>query len=228
MKKNHPTPSPSPSIEELTQRYEDAAPWAATAKKNYTKAAQKSAKLPPIPEEEEKELSLAERSHHHERKRGPLSKEEVLGIIQENRAVQRYGAQIQHWCGIVFGNSDILQKKMQEILEDPTVGEQVLSSLTEDPKSFHKLAGRNLLGFQTDIRRRARNGLSHLSDAVENYADAVKQVKESIMRTNQERQNYQEQSVGLDKQLQKQQKIDVHSREVKKVEKASLSKRISD
>ncbi|WP_406604129.1 hypothetical protein [Bartonella gliris] len=54
MKKSQPSPSPRPSIEELTQRYEHTAPWASTTTSPNTKAAQKSERLPPIPEEQEK------------------------------------------------------------------------------------------------------------------------------------------------------------------------------
>ncbi|WP_317993718.1 BID domain-containing T4SS effector [Bartonella gliris] len=155
---------------------------------------------------------ILQKPYHSERERGTISTEEVLGMVQGNRAVQRYGAQIQYWCGVVFGNSDILHEKMQEILKDPPVGEQIAWNLTANPTSFHKLAGHNFCNFKTGTRKRAENGLSLLSNAVEDYANAITQVKESILQRDQERQNCQEQSVGLDKQLQKQQELS-HSSE---------------
>ncbi|WP_406604127.1 BID domain-containing T4SS effector [Bartonella gliris] len=155
---------------------------------------------------------ILQKPHDSERERGPLSTEEVLDLVQENRAVQRYGAQIKHWCTVVFGNAGVLQEKMQDILKDPTVGEQIAWDLAANPTSFHKLAGRNICGFKTHARRHAENGLSHLTNAVENYANAVKLAKEDILQRDQERQNRQEQSAELDKNLQKQQELS-HSSE---------------
>ncbi|KEC64966.1 hypothetical protein O7S_01253, partial [Bartonella quintana JK 67] len=62
-------------------------------------------------------------------------------------------------------------------------------------------------GITNSARRHAEAGLSHLCNAIENYGDAVKQVKESIVQTHQTRQNRQEQASGLSQSVQKQQTL---------------------
>ncbi|WP_406604128.1 BID domain-containing T4SS effector [Bartonella gliris] len=93
--------------------------------------------------------------------------------------------------------------------------------LAANPTSFHQLAGRNICGFKTHARRHAENGLSHLTNAVENYASAVKRAKEDILQRDQERQNRQERSASLDKKLQKQQELSHPSKGISTQQKIS-------
>ncbi|KEC69210.1 hypothetical protein O7Q_00063 [Bartonella quintana JK 39] len=145
--------------------------------------------------------------HHPERGSASLSSEEMLGMVQSHTSIQRYHAQIDYWCKIVFGNSRVLQERVQEILQKPNLAEEVSWQVAENPQAFHKLAGISLCGITNSARRHAEAGLSHLCTAIENYGDAVKQVKESIVQTHQTRQNRQEQASGLSQSVQKQQTL---------------------
>ncbi|AFR26696.1 hypothetical protein RM11_0990 [Bartonella quintana RM-11] len=145
--------------------------------------------------------------HHPERGSASLSNEEMLGMVQSHTSIQRYHAQIGYWCQIVFGNSRILQERVQEILQKPNLAEKVSWQVAANPQAIHKLAGVNVCGITNSARRHAEAGLSHLCTAIENYGDAVKQVKESIVQKHQTRQNRQEQASGLSQSLQKQQAL---------------------
>ncbi|BBL53779.1 hypothetical protein MF1_10370 [Bartonella quintana] len=145
--------------------------------------------------------------HHLEKGSASLSNEEMLGMVQSHTSIQRYHAQIGYWCQIVFGNSRILQERVQEILQKPNLAEEVSWQVAANPQAIHKLAGVNVCGITNSARRHAEAGLSHLCTAIENYGDAVKQVKESIVQKHQTRQNRQEQASGLSQSLQKQQAL---------------------
>ncbi|EJF86806.1 BID domain-containing T4SS effector [Candidatus Bartonella washoeensis] len=150
---------------------------------------------------------ILQTSHYPERKRDSLSTEEVFGRVQSHPAVQRYGAQVAYWCTVVFGNSTVLQERMADILKNPTLGNDLSWQVAAHPISFHKLAGMKMCGLKNSTRRQAENGLQHLCSAIENYGEAVKQVKESIVQNDQKKQNREEQPAELAQQLQKQQAL---------------------
>ncbi|WP_019221922.1 BID domain-containing T4SS effector [Bartonella senegalensis] len=153
----------------------------------------------------EQRTESLQHSHQPERERQPLSNQELLGMVQEHSSVQRYQAQVDYWCGIVFGNSGVLKEKMQDILQKPSQGAELSSQLAAHPQSIHKLAGISACGLKNGTRKHAEAGLEHLCTAVENYADTVQQVKASIARDHQAqtRRNRQEQAVGVKQGLQK-------------------------
>ncbi|ETS06079.1 BID domain-containing T4SS effector [Bartonella henselae] len=156
-------------------------------------------------QESEQRAERLQQSRHPERERQSLSNQELLGMVQENASIQRYQAQVERWCQIVYGNSSVLKEKMEDILQNPSEGEELSWQVAAYPQSVHKFAGVNVCGLKTSARRHAESGLSHLCDAVDNYANAVQQVKESITRSHQAqtRQNRQEQSVGVKQGLHK-------------------------
>ncbi|ATP12788.1 T4SS effector BepE [Bartonella henselae] len=156
-------------------------------------------------QESEQRAERLQQSRHPERERQSLSNQELLGMVQENASIQRYQAQVEHWCKIVYGNSSVLKEKMEGILQDLSEGEELSWQVAAYPQSVHKLAGHNVCGLKTSARRHAESGLSHLCDAIDNYTDAVRQIKESITRGHQAqtRQNRQEQSVGVKQGLHK-------------------------
>ncbi|KEC54049.1 BID domain-containing T4SS effector [Bartonella koehlerae] len=156
-------------------------------------------------EREQRAERLQQLHYHPERERQSPSNQEILGMVQENSSVQRYEAQVEHWCEIVYGNSGILMEKMEGILQKPSEGAELSWQVAAYPQSVHKLAGFNACGLKNGTRRHAEAGLSHLCDAIDNYANAVQQVKESIMRGHQAqtKQSCQEQSSKLAQSLQR-------------------------
>lgn len=109
-----------------------------------------------------------------------LTKEEIINRTQQNPLVKAYQQEVAHWCKTVYGNSDVLKKKMQEVLRKPSEGEELSRQVAEHPTSFHKLVGCNLYGLKTGARRHAEEGFRHLCQALDGYVSAVKQAQENI------------------------------------------------
>lgn len=150
---------------------------------------------------------ILQNPYHCEKKREPLSNTEIADLIQGDRAVQRYQSQISYWCKVVFGKSNILQEKTEELLTNPAMGEELSWQLAAYPQSLHKYAGINMCGLKNSTRKHAEAGLSSLIDAIDNYANAIKQVKESVVQAHQTKHQHHVSCVKLDKNVQKQQDI---------------------
>ncbi|WP_375657024.1 BID domain-containing T4SS effector [Bartonella sp. CM120XJJH] len=131
---------------------------------------------------------LLQKPAHSQREKESLSEAEISTQIHQHSKVKRHHAQIQYWCKVVFGNANILQSQMEALFQNPETIEQLAEQLVGNPQSFHKYAGVSFCGFRNQARRHAEAGLSHLIDAVDNYATAVTQVREHISRTQQTKQ----------------------------------------
>ncbi|WP_375650872.1 BID domain-containing T4SS effector [Bartonella sp. OT172YNZD] len=142
-----------------------------------------------------------------QREKQTLSEAEISTKIQQHSKVKRHHAQIKYWCGIVFGNANILQSQVETLFQNAETIEALAQQLVRNPQSFHKYAGISLCGFKNQARRHAEAGLSHLIDAAENYATAVTQVRESILQTEQAKQRCHEPSSKQAQDLYQQQRL---------------------
>ncbi|WP_375623713.1 BID domain-containing T4SS effector [Bartonella sp. TT119HLJHH] len=148
---------------------------------------------------------LLQKPDHREKE--TLSETEISTQIQQHSKVKRHHAQIQYWCKVVFGNANILQSQTDELFQTPETIEALAQQLAGNPQSFHKYAGRNFCGFKNKARRHAEAGLSHLIDAADNYATAVVQVRESLSKTQQAKQEHNEASSDRAQNLHQQQSV---------------------
>ncbi|WP_245407069.1 BID domain-containing T4SS effector [Bartonella tribocorum] len=137
---------------------------------------------------------LLQKPDHSQREKENLSETEVSTQIHQHAKVKRYHAQIRYWCEVVFGNANILQSQVEELFQNPESIEQLAQQLAGNPQSFHNYAGRNFCGLKNKARRHTEAGLSHLIDATDNYATTVTQVRESLSRTQQTKQERNEAS----------------------------------
>ncbi|WP_254492323.1 BID domain-containing T4SS effector [Bartonella sp. B1099] len=137
---------------------------------------------------------LLKKPSHSEKKKESLSEAEMSTQIHQNSKVKRHHAQIQYWSKVVFGDANTLQSQVEELFQNPETIEQLAQQLAGAPQSFQKYAGRNFCGFRNRARIHAEAGLSHLIDAVDNYATAVTQVRESLLQTEQAKQERPEAS----------------------------------
>ncbi|WP_254474595.1 BID domain-containing T4SS effector [Bartonella sp. B1098] len=149
---------------------------------------------------------LLKKPGHSEKEKESLSEADMFTQIHQNSKVKRHHAQIQYWCKVVFGNANTLQSQIEELFQNPETIEQLAQQLAGNPKSFNKYAGHNFAGFKNQARRHAEAGLSHLIDAADNYATAVAQVRESILQTQQAKQEHRETSEQT-QSLQQQQNV---------------------
>ncbi|WP_375707282.1 BID domain-containing T4SS effector [Bartonella sp. AA1HLJMS] len=142
-----------------------------------------------------------------QREKETLSETEISTQIHQHSKVKRHHAQIQYWCGVVFGNTNILQSQVETLFQNPETIEQLAQQLIGNPQSIHKYAGHNFCGFKNQARRHAEAGLSHLIDAADNYATAVTQVRENLSKTQQTKQEHNEASSERAKILHQQQSV---------------------
>ncbi|WP_078674210.1 BID domain-containing T4SS effector [Bartonella elizabethae] len=103
-----------------------------------------------------------------------MERELLLGAYQE---------EIRFLCGKVYGDRLILEQKIAEIKENPTMGEQLLWDMKENPLSISKLAGRKVLGIKSDARKQAEETLPALQDAIEGFLYTSKYAKENILQS---------------------------------------------
>ncbi|WP_375675206.1 BID domain-containing T4SS effector [Bartonella sp. CL100XZDX] len=148
---------------------------------------------------------LLQKPDHREKE--SLSEAEVSTKIHQHSKVKRHHAQIQYWCTVVFGNTNILQSQVETLFQNPETIEALAQQLAGNPQSFHKYAGRNFCGFKNKARRHAEAGLSHLIDATDNYATAVAQVRESLSKTQQTKQEHNEAPSERAQNLHQQQSV---------------------
>ncbi|WP_336294534.1 BID domain-containing T4SS effector [Bartonella sp. CB169] len=134
-----------------------------------------------------------------------LLRVEINNIVRESPSVKRYQRQIQYWSKVVYGNPDILQKRVEELLHNSTTGEEFAWQLAMNPQSFGNFAGISMCGFKNSARRHAETGLSHLINAVENCENAIKQTQEDILQIYKEKLICRQSSVQGAKDLHKQQ-----------------------
>ncbi|MET3589581.1 hypothetical protein ABID23_000665 [Bartonella silvatica] len=137
----------------------------------------------------------------------PLSDKELTQRVVSDTMVQYCHSEITYWCTTVYKNPNILQERLKDIQKIPEMSEELAWQVTTHPGFFGKLAGHNFHGFKNAARKLAENGLAPLSEAIEGYAEAVKQAKENILETHQAKQKHHEASLGQAQGLSKQQTL---------------------
>lgn len=121
--------------------------------------------------------------------------------IPKNPTVRRYQERVTHWSQIVFGKSDILASKMEEVFQNPATAEELTWQLAAYPQSFHNYAGVSMCGLKNSARRHAEAGLSSLIETIDNYATVVHLLKESLVQSQQLQQKLHDPSAELAKGL---------------------------
>lgn len=116
----------------------------------------------------------------HHKKGKHFSKEECILIIKNNEDVRAFREEVTFWCKTVFGKSNFLKRKMEDILENPSLGEKLSRDIIKNPRSVHRLAGYNFCGFKTKARIKAERSVVWLCGAIDAYTYVVKQLKERL------------------------------------------------
>ncbi|WP_317993719.1 BID domain-containing T4SS effector [Bartonella gliris] len=142
-----------------------------------------------------------------QKERAPLSQREIAKRVPKDPSVIYCQTEIQYWCKVVYGDPFVLQERMEEIQKAPNLGEELAWQVTNHPKFFPKLAGHKMLGIKSGARKKAEEALPTLCNAIEGYADAVKEARENIVQAHKEQQKRADQSTERDKNLQQQQSL---------------------
>ncbi|EJF78543.1 hypothetical protein MCQ_01263 [Candidatus Bartonella washoeensis Sb944nv] len=109
--------------------------------------------------------------------------------------IDAYEEEIRHWCGIVYGDRLVLDKRLQEVRENPAMGEQLSWEVSEKPEYISKLAGKKMLGLKTKARKAAEENFSSLCDAINGFTYTLKYTQQSTVQVSEIEQNpHEEQS----------------------------------
>ncbi|WP_375694062.1 BID domain-containing T4SS effector [Bartonella sp. AD24XZML] len=143
-----------------------------------------------------------------EKKIKPLSNEEIARRVQKDPSVQYGQREIQYWCQIVYKDPFILQYRIEDMQKIPEMGEELVFQIEKDCTSFAPLAGKQVLGLKNGARKAAEENLPTLCTAIKDYADTIKQLRETIVQNHQAEQQKRHQPLNdLDKKLQQQQSL---------------------
>ncbi|WP_273789438.1 BID domain-containing T4SS effector [Bartonella sp. ML70XJBT] len=157
-----------------------------------------------------------------EKKIEPLSNQEIARRVQQDPSVQYGQREVQYWSQIVYNDPFILQYSMEDMQKIPDMGEELVFQIEKDATFFAPLAGRKTLGIKNAARKAAEENLPTLCTAIQDYADTIKQLRETIVQNHQTKQQQRHQPLtDLDKKLQKQQSLS----EPQKLPERSTTKR---
>ncbi|WP_336279640.1 BID domain-containing T4SS effector [Bartonella sp. CB175] len=118
----------------------------------------------------------------------PLTKSEICEQVVNNVHVQNAKRNVENFSGIVYGNAQILNQRMDMINENPRSTEQLAHQIMQSPQSVGKLQGRKFCFLKNTERTRAEEHVQHLGHAIEAYIDAVKHARNEILTTHKQEQ----------------------------------------
>ncbi|WP_330167934.1 BID domain-containing T4SS effector [Bartonella grahamii] len=142
-----------------------------------------------------------------EKKIKPLSNEEIARRVQKDPSVQYVQREVQYWCKIVYNDPLILQYRLEDMQKIPEIGEELVFQIENNSRSFAPLAGRQVLGIKSGARKAAEENLPTLCTAIKDYAETIKQLRETIVQNHHTEQQRHQPLTDLDKRLQKQQSL---------------------
>ncbi|WP_208436297.1 BID domain-containing T4SS effector [Bartonella phoceensis] len=171
MKKNQQYSSSQFFIEELRQLYGQLIVGTSTAKEHATEERH-------IIRDSDGELSyLSEVSLAHKVWRDPQIMECAQSIVRLSKAV--------------YGNGNVFQKEMRDILKNPARGDEISWRFAVKPESFHKLAGINACGLKNRTRTNAEQSITPLCSALEQYTQMVVHKRDQLLSQTQQKSGEQ-------------------------------------
>ncbi len=104
---------------------------------------------------------------------------------------------MQNLSELVFGNRELLNNYLTQIIKNPQLGETYSQKLKNSPKSFSKLAGFKIFGFKSLRRIRAENNVPELCKATKKYAKIVEIHQKQILKNYEKKQEQIHKSVVM-------------------------------
>ncbi|WP_208431454.1 BID domain-containing T4SS effector [Bartonella doshiae] len=142
-----------------------------------------------------------------EEKTVSLSLVEISNRVGKDPSIRYCKAEIQYWSKMVYGNPFIFQDRLEDIQKNPVFGEELLWQLKEHQELFPKFVGHKVLCIKNDARKIAEEAFPTLCNAIENYTESIKQIRDKIVRLHTEEQTFSVQSTEPDKNVQRQQSL---------------------
>ncbi|WP_336277018.1 BID domain-containing T4SS effector [Bartonella sp. CB178] len=111
----------------------------------------------------------------------PLTDKEIAEKVSRDIIVKAAQRKVQRFSELVYGKPGIFDSRMNLINEIPDSGDRIPNQVEDNPRSFHNLAGYKLFGYKTDRRLECEENIGKLSDALRDYATAVKRARVEIV-----------------------------------------------
>lgn len=126
-------------------------------------------------------------------KKAHLSEQEIVHRVCYDQTVAVHAKAIAYWCSIVYGQKDVFQKEIREIIKNPASGNDLSWKVTVDPRFAHKLSGVNVFGLKSKTRKTAERGVVFLCAAINNYTQVVKHKRDQVSSQSQQ-EGYEQQA----------------------------------
>ncbi|AQX26278.1 BID domain-containing T4SS effector [Bartonella sp. Raccoon60] len=127
----------------------------------------------------------------------PLTQNEVINKIKIDSVVQEYAEKVQNLSELVFGNRELLNNYLTQIIKNPQLGETYSQKLENSPESFFRLAGFKILGIKSLQRIKAENNVPELCKATKKYAEIVEMCQKQILKNYEKEQERIRKSVVM-------------------------------
>ncbi|ALE03035.1 BID domain-containing T4SS effector [Bartonella ancashensis] len=131
-----------------------------------------------------------------DKKMGPLPKGELSEMTAKDDCVQENIRQIKELSKIIYNNPTILDEKINQIRQNPSLAKELAQKIENDPESISKFAGKKHLIFKNQARKDAERHVSSLSTVIENHPDILKHTETKIT------QDYQKEQERKDKAIE--------------------------
>ncbi|WP_455476817.1 BID domain-containing T4SS effector [Bartonella sp. B41] len=131
------------------------------------------------------------------RKFDPLTKTELITMLQEDVRVQVATEQVHKLASIVYGNHKAVNGVMEEILNNPSSSSGFAEQISRSPRSVSSLAGIDLCCIKNQRRVDAEDNVSFLCSALVIYGRVVNHVEKEILRDYQKMQERRGQTVHM-------------------------------
>lgn len=126
-----------------------------------------------------------------------LSRTEVTATLRRDPFIHLNKVKVQEISAMVYGNSEALHKKMEQIIENPSLGEKFLQKLEESPQSLARLRGFGLFWYKNQERVEAESHIPELITAARHYVNSVCDYEKTLFRDQQEEKARCEQEIEM-------------------------------
>ncbi|MFT4347330.1 BID domain-containing T4SS effector [Bartonella ancashensis] len=127
----------------------------------------------------------------------PLTQNEIYIKASENRKVQMIFQRVQQSSKIVYGNPNVLMYKINQIKNNPSLGNSVAQQIERSPESVAKLAGRKCFWIKNQTRKNAERHIPLLCTMIKNYVYALENIHKKITQDQLREQKREKYSVAM-------------------------------
>ncbi|WP_432788459.1 BID domain-containing T4SS effector [Bartonella sp. C271] len=129
------------------------------------------------------------------KKLAPLTQYDINIITANNSIIQQKAEQIRNLSELVFGNRELFNSILREIIEKPKIGEGYSKILEISPQSFAKFAGFKKWWFKNSRHKTAEKNAPKLCEEIRKYTDSVKIYQKQTLYDHKKEQQRAKQAV---------------------------------